>query len=175
MHNTKKLLFIIGLLLFSLLLISADYAPTVELSRDNGGNTGQVKTRKQKRLDKRTARLNKHLNKLSAKLDETESVKKRERLKKQIKHTKSLQDDPSYGLAILALFLGLLGFLFFPAAIVAIIIGTIALNKIDKFPERFSGWEIAQTGLILGVVAAVLFVIIALIVIIAFATSGFGW
>ncbi|MCP4439048.1 MAG: hypothetical protein GY810_08915 [Aureispira sp.] len=194
MHNTKKLLFIIGLLLFSLLLISADYAPTVELSRDNGRNTEQVKTRKQKRLDKRKVRLNKRLNKLSAQLDKTESVSKQKRLKKQIKRTTSLQEKPSKVLGIIALVLGILaliliaylfsGFiailigipmlmtlskfivwiLFAVIIVGTIILGVIGLKKAKRFPEKFGGRKMAKAGLILGIIAASILVLIGLII-----------
>lgn len=104
----KILCSIFSLLIFSLLLTSANYAPSLEESRgDNRGDKEQVETKQQKKQAKKKARLNKRLNKLSSKLDATKKEKKQSELKKKIKKIKKQQDEGNSIFGTLSLAFGI--------------------------------------------------------------------
>lgn len=69
------------------------------------------------------------------------------------------------GLAVTALVLGILGlFMCFPAGIVAIVLGIIALNRASTQPRRYGGRGMAIGGLVCGGVSVILIPVFALMI-----------
>lgn len=54
-----------------------------------------------------------------------------------------------------ALVCGLVGFLFPPLSIVAIILGAIGINQAERSPQTHGGKGMAVAGLVLGLIVAV--------------------
>lgn len=65
------------------------------------------------------------------------------------------------GLAVASFVLGIVGFLFFPCSILAIIFGSIALGRIKADPDNLRGQGFAIAGVVLGV-CGILVLILAL-------------
>lgn len=59
------------------------------------------------------------------------------------------------GFAIAALACGIFGFCFFPLALVAIVLGIIALVKISHHPKEYSGEGLAKTGICVAIIALI--------------------
>ncbi|MCP4438517.1 MAG: hypothetical protein GY810_06195 [Aureispira sp.] len=163
MKSLKYLYSIMSILVFSLLLTSANYIPTLEDSRgDNRGDKEQVETVQQKRLAKKKVRLNKRMNKLSSKLDATENVKKQKRLKKKIKNVKKQQNGTlisklSMIFGIVALSLIVLAFIFFIIGLLAAtgggLLGAVILFAICiwlSLPFSLAAIGLGIAGLVLG-------------------------
>jgi uncharacterized membrane protein YvbJ len=73
------------------------------------------------------------------------------------------------GLAIASLVLGIIGFIFNFLSILAIIFGAVAMNQTSKNPN-LKGRGMAVTGLVLGIIVAVLWTII-----LVWAATAFLW
>jgi len=78
--------------------------------------------------------------------------------------SKNAGEPKTNGLAIASMILGILSFLTFYGAflfgLLAIIFGAIALKKIKSFPDNFKGKGMAKAGLICGIVALGLIIIV---------------
>ena len=64
------------------------------------------------------------------------------------------------GTAVASMILGIVGLFFFGIilGILALILGGVAMNKINSDPEKFSGKGMAITGIVLGIVDVVAFI-----------------
>ncbi|QJE98443.1 GYF domain-containing protein [Luteolibacter luteus] len=79
---------------------------------------------------------------------------------------------PSQGLAIASMICGIIALIFccgwviaLPLAIVAIVLGHIAISKVNANPQRYTGKGLARTGLItgyLGLVGAIVMAVVAM-------------
>lgn len=67
---------------------------------------------------------------------------------------------PTQGIAVAALVVGLVGFLFPPLSIVAIVLGAIGMNSADRNPRENGGKGMAIAGLVLGLIVAVFWLVI---------------
>lgn len=158
----SKSLLQFGLLIFLVLLSSTSYAAPLGISK--GGNNQTSKTKKE-------VRLNKQLNKLSAKLDKAKNTHKKQRLNKKIKKVKQKQENKktrystvSFVLALIAL--GLAPFAIFLAftipmfyvllvflilGILAIVFGILSLERHRKNLSEFKeNKKLAIAGIIMG-------------------------
>ena len=80
-----------------------------------------------------------------------------------------MQAGRTSGMAITSLVLGIVGLLFNPLSVLAVIFGAVALSQIGKDPT-LKGKGMAMAGLILGIVIAAIWIIL-----IIFASSSVFW
>ncbi|MBN3039504.1 MAG: DUF4190 domain-containing protein [Candidatus Omnitrophica bacterium] len=78
----------------------------------------------------------------------------------------SLQQKKTPGMAIAALICGILG-LIPPLSLIAVILGVVALNKINKDKDNLKGQGLAISGIVLGVVTIMLLPVISILAAIA--------
>jgi hypothetical protein len=78
-------------------------------------------------------------------------------------------------MAVMALVFGILGIwpLTFIGSIVAVILGSIARNRIERQPEKYKGEGMAIAGQVLGIVIISIFLVILLIFLVALMLMAF--
>ncbi|MCP4438707.1 MAG: DUF4190 domain-containing protein [Aureispira sp.] len=171
MYKYQQSILSIGLLILAMLLSSASYAPTLESSRDEG-KAPKVTTQQ----EKRQAKLNKRLNRLSSKLDRATKVKQEKRLNKRLKKVKQKTKTESNESPNRTIFvLSLIGLIFPVLALVALVLGSIFLSRTIQKPDKYGGKGYAIAAIILGVFSLIMWAILISAFLIAITNSSIGF
>jgi hypothetical protein len=83
---------------------------------------------------------------------------------------------PTSAMAVVSLIAGIVGILFFPflGGIVAIVTGNMARKETRSFPPTHSGDGMATTGMVLGWLSLLLWIIVCCLIISGMTLAAFG-